>query len=396
MFRAVVAPPAYGCMAPDAAAGIDRRLCRLILASIGVDAIALIVWLALEAGILADATTLQERLAAIGPVLETTVFGHVVLLQLAGALAMALVPKRHLRLAAAIGAAATLLEVGHSHAIAMDCDPILLASDGLHLLCAGAWLGGLLPLLLLVRAAPPRAGALAARWFSPLGKLCLYGLVATAAWQGWELLGGVPGLLGTGYGWMALGKAALFAALFGFAWINRYRFAPALLGDESAAAKRVLVRSIAVQTGFGLVIVVAAGILSSLPPGLHTQPVWPFPVQPSLVTIREDADFRLEAIGAVLALGGAALILAIGIVIRRLRWPAVALAMLIAWFAAPHLDLLFVEAYPTSFYRSPTGFAATSIAQAPGSIRRTALPVTAPKAVATALRPRVCPCRRPI
>jgi mono/diheme cytochrome c family protein len=38
-----------------------------------------------------------------------------------------------------------------------------------------------------------------------------------------------------------------------------------------------------------------------------------------------------------------------------------AAAAAIAWRAAPHLDLLFVDAYPTSFYRSPTGFAATSI-----------------------------------
>jgi mono/diheme cytochrome c family protein len=35
---------------------------------------------------------------------------------------------------------------------------------------------------------------------------------------------------------------------------------------------------------------------------------------------------------------------------------------MIVWFALPHFDLLFIEAYPTSFYRSPTGFSAESIA----------------------------------
>jgi mono/diheme cytochrome c family protein len=35
----------------------------------------------------------------------------------------------------------------------------------------------------------------------------------------------------------------------------------------------------------------------------------------------------------------------------------------IVWLAVPHLDLFFVEAYPTSFYHSPTGFAATTIAE---------------------------------
>jgi putative copper export protein len=105
-----------------------------------------------------------------------------------------------------------------------------------------------------------------------LGKLCLCGLVVSAAYQGWELLGGVAGLLGTAYGWMAMVKATLFAVLFGFAWINRYRLAPALSGDHAEVAKRVLVRSIAIQTSFGLAIVMAAGLLSSLPPGVHTHP----------------------------------------------------------------------------------------------------------------------------
>jgi mono/diheme cytochrome c family protein len=35
----------------------------------------------------------------------------------------------------------------------------------------------------------------------------------------------------------------------------------------------------------------------------------------------------------------------------------------IAWFAIPHLDLLFVPAYPTSYYSSSTNFAVTSIAR---------------------------------
>jgi mono/diheme cytochrome c family protein len=64
----------------------------------------------------------------------------------------------------------------------------------------------------------------------------------------------------------------------------------------------------------------------------------------------------------VLALAGAVLVLAVGIAVRRLRWPALAAALVIAWFAIPHLDLLLAEAYPTSFYHSTTGFAADSIA----------------------------------
>jgi len=369
VFRVAVAPAAFDRMAPEGVAALDRRLLRLIWASLALDAVALAAWLVIVAGILAEASSVAAAVAAIGPVLAHTVFGHVVLLQLAAVPAMALVVgggRSVLRSRAAAGLAilATLLQTGHSHALAMGTGfTLVLISDGVHLLSAGAWLGGLLPLLIFVQVAPPKAGVVAARCFSPLGKLCLYGLVASAACQGWELLGGVPGVIGTGYGWMAMLKAMLFVVLFAFAWINRYRLAPALRGADATGAKRSLIRSIALQTGFGLAVVVAAGILSSLPPGLHTQPVWPFRLQPSLVTIQEDAGFRGEAVGAVLALGIALLVLALGIAMRRLRWPAVALAVLIGGFALPHLDLFFVEAYPTSFYRSPTGFTATAIAQ---------------------------------
>jgi putative copper export protein/mono/diheme cytochrome c family protein len=369
VFRVAVAPPAFGRMAPELVLAIERRLRHLIRASLAVDAVALIAWLVVVAGTLADAPGLAAAFAAVGPVLSHTVFGHLILLQLAALPMMALILGRgtsvlRSRSAAGLAMLATLLQAGHSHALAMGSGlTLVLVSDGVHLLCAGAWLGGLVPLLLLVQAAPPKAATTAARHFSPLGKLCLYGLVASAACQGWELLGGVPGVIGTGYGWVALTKAVLFVVLFGFAWINRYRLAPALRGADAAGARRTLIRSIAAQTGFGLAVVIAAGILSSLPPGVHTQPIWPFPLRPSLVTIQEDAEFRREVVGAVLALGGAVFVLALGIAVRRLRWPALAAAVVIAGFAIPHLDLLFVVAYPTSFYHSPTGFTATAIVQ---------------------------------
>jgi mono/diheme cytochrome c family protein len=95
---------------------------------------------------------------------------------------------------------------------------------------------------------------------------------------------------------------------------------------------------------------------------MHVQPVWPFPMRPSLAIVDADPGFRLEVADAVLAMVGALALIGLGIVVRWIRWIAWLAAVVIAWFALPHFDLLFVEAYPTSFYRSPTGFAATSIA----------------------------------
>ena len=175
------------------------------------------------------------------------------------------------------------------------------------------------------------------------------------------MVGDVPGLVGTAYGEMAVVKLGLFGALFAFAVVNRYTFAPALLGSDPAAARRTFVRSIAVQTGFGLAVVLAAALLSNLPPALHEQPLWPFDRQFSLVTVEEDPEFKQTVAIALLELGLAALVLAVALSKRRFRVIAAVIAAGVIWWAAPDLRLLSVPAYPTSFYRSPTAFAAASI-----------------------------------
>jgi putative copper resistance protein D len=52
----------------------------------------------------------------------------------------------------------------------------------------GAWLGGLLPLLILVRDAPPKPAAEALRRFSKLATLCVLAIAGTACFQGWVLV----------------------------------------------------------------------------------------------------------------------------------------------------------------------------------------------------------------
>ncbi len=356
-FRAVVAPRALASM-PSTADAIRRRLSLLTNLSLAVTMLGLLAWLVAQSADMAGVVSL----AAVRTVLAGTRFGHVIALQFVATLAAAVA--RRAVPALPLAAAALALQAGHSHAASMyDGPSLLLACVIVHLIAAGAWLGGLAPLLLVVRHGPAKTGAAAARWFSPMGKLCVAALTATSLFQGWVLVDSIPGLMGTAYGWMALVKLALFGVLFAFAWVNRYRLAPALLRTRPDQACRTLARSIAVQTGFGLAIVTAATVLSSLPPSMHEQPVWPFAHQFTLETIGEDADFRNEVLYALAALAAAASLLGAALALRRLRLPAAAIAALVAWFAIPHLDLLFVPAYPTSFYRSPTGFAVASIVQ---------------------------------
>lgn len=369
VFRNLVAPPAFAGMPQDCADRLKRRLLGLAQASVAAGVLGGLVWLVVQACYMADAESVAETFAAVPTVLLKTAFGHVIAGQLAALLILSLVIGRRdtgLRQRAALGVAtvALALQAGHSHAASMYEGPsLLLGCDILHLLGAGAWLGGLVPLLLVVRDAPPRAGATAARYFSPLGQWCIAALVVSALFQGIVLVTSVAGLVGTAYGLMVLVKLALFGVLLGFACANRYRFAPALLHDDPAAARRVLLRSIGVQTGFALAIVIAAVVLSELPPAMHLQPMWPFAERFSLVTISEDADFRREVIEAALALAGALVLVAASLLARRLRVASVIAAWVIGWFAVPHLSLLLVAANPYSFFRSPTGFSTRSIAQ---------------------------------
>ncbi len=370
VFRSFVMPRVVDRMPSDMACCVTSRLLRLTQCGLVASVLGLLAWLAAESATMAGARFSPQVVTAVTTVLRSTEFGHLVTCQILAVLTAAIALGRRddgsrQRVALGLVTVALGLQAGHSHAASMYAGPsFLLASDVVHLLGAGAWLGGLLPLLLVVRVATPEAGALAARWFSPLGKLCLVALTATSLFQGWVLVQSIPGLVGTAYGWTVLMKLALFGVLFAFAVANRYRFAPALLRDDPAAAKRVLVHSIAVQTGFGLAIVAAASVLSSLPPAMHEQPVWPFTNLFTLDTVKEDPEFGREVLGALLALAGAVVLLVIAAIVRRrVGWAAVAAAAAVAWFAVPHLDLLFVPAYPTSFYHSPTGFAATSIVQ---------------------------------
>jgi mono/diheme cytochrome c family protein len=76
----------------------------------------------------------------------------------------------------------------------------------------------------------------------------------------------------------------------------------------------------------------------------------------------DEPELRAEVVNALLALAGAGALVVLGIVVRRVRWAALPAAGVIVWFAVPHFDLLLLPATRTSFYQSPTGFSADSIA----------------------------------
>jgi copper resistance protein D len=265
VFLRALLPPA----APKLAASC-RAVVWISLLAAGVAGPA---WLVLEARVIAEVSGAAETLAAVPTVLFGTRFGQVLALQvlaLAGAAAATASGPRGGVLPALFAGLAALLEAGHGHAFAMTQGvSVLLLSQALHLLAAGAWLGGLLPLMIVVRESPIDIAVLAVRRFSTLGLFATALLAATALFQGAVLSGSLKGLTETAYGGVLLIKAVLFAALIGLAAVNRLRFTPALGGPQGEMNRRALAFSIGLETALGLCVVLAASVLSSLEPGMH-------------------------------------------------------------------------------------------------------------------------------
>jgi putative copper export protein/mono/diheme cytochrome c family protein len=314
----------------------------------------------MQAAEFANATNLSEAVAALPTATLHTRFGHALMLRLA-VLPLAVVVvgsgRSRARLAAAtvLGAFAVAIEAAIGH-VSASGSSLLVASLSFHMLAASAWLGGLIPLLLALAGERPD---LAARQFSLLAVIAVATIAATSLQQASVLIGSLPALIGTDYGRMAIVKLALFMALLGLGMMNRFALTPAL---EAPLAVRRLRASVVIETILGLCVVLTAGQLASLPPGVHLQPDWPLHWRFRFDALTDPALPR-EVNNAHTALGGALLVAALGAFMRRLRWPVIGVAAVIAVLAAPHLRPLVVAAYPTSFYASPTDFDGYGIAQ---------------------------------
>jgi putative copper export protein/mono/diheme cytochrome c family protein len=364
VFLTLVVPSAMTEATADASR-LRRLLLRLARTSAAFAVIIGMAWLAVESAVIAGTGSIAMTLHAVPVVALQTQFGQWLLGR--GVLLLVVLPllgrwRTGTAIAAVLAAGALALQpmLGHAGALGGSLGTTLIVSEVLHLLAAGAWLGSLPPLFITIGTLPHNAAATACRNFTPVGLSAVLVLGGTATVQVAEFMGGLPGLFGTGYGHVALVKLALFVVLLTLAALNRLALTDRLAGTTPDAARRYMRVSVAVETVLGTLVVFTAGFLASHAPGTHEQPVWPFAWRPSLLVFSEQ-DLRGEVIAALIAVGAAVLLAAIGVIWRKVRWPALAVSTIMVALAIPHLDLLFVEAYPTSFFISPTEFAATAI-----------------------------------
>jgi copper resistance protein D len=162
-----------------------------------------------------------------------------------------------------------------------------LAADFLHLIAAGLWLGGLVPLALLLvylrrfrEEAWVTAACHAASRFSNLGIVAVGTLLISGTINAWFLIGDMQSLLETSYGRLLLLKVTLFAAMVCFAGINRQYLLPRLVGDNKtdlietdlietdlgSRAVQWLVRSTLVEIVLGTGVIIIVGMLGIMAP----------------------------------------------------------------------------------------------------------------------------------
>jgi len=161
-----------------------------------------------------------------------------------------------------------------------------LAADFFHLIAAGLWLGGLIPLVLLLvylrrfrEETWISVACDAASRFSNLGIVAVGILLVSGTINALFLIGRVQALAGTDYGRLLLLKVTLFAAMVGLAGINRQYLLPRLSGDagmdRGSRTVRWLVGSALVEIAFGLGVIIIVGMLgimapaSNMPAHLH-------------------------------------------------------------------------------------------------------------------------------
>ena len=282
--------------------------------------------------------------------------------------------------AASAGLLASLALSGHSAAGEGWESVARMSTDALHLLAAGAWLGGLVPLFLLLgqcnRSGDSRTDAVVPEvvWrFSRLGIVCVACLLASGLVNAWMLVGGLPQLVGTPYGRLLLWKLALMLPLLGLAAVNLLYINPGIAAESSSRNGVIqglsgrLVRNAMIEAGLGLAILLIAANLGITPPARHIQPDWPFSIRWDWGLMDTSPKVRAEVdIGfAWFVLG--MFVLQFAFLSRTLRiWTATAGTALLVYGGAAVLMPLTTDAYPTTYWRPAVSYQAGSVANGGG------------------------------
>jgi copper transport protein len=160
--------------------------------------------------------------------------------------------------------------VGHSRAFTPSA--LLVAADVLHVTAGAVWLGGLVGLVLSLRALSGRevlAATTLAR-FSTLAGGILVAVAASGMFLAWRIVGSWAGLVETAYGRLLLTKIGIALAVAAVGGWNRWRTLPSVraasgFGDRERAASAVT-RAVRVEAVLLVALLGVTGFLVSQSP----------------------------------------------------------------------------------------------------------------------------------
>jgi putative copper resistance protein D len=259
-FRAYVREAGAG-FAPWLAAVIRRAAVVAFLASLAM--------VPVTAAGMAGSPAAAASPGTLATVLFSTRFGHAWCWHLGFALALVVTARIRPDGPTLVLAGLSLASLGFvGHASDMEGLPGLghELNQAVHLLAAGAWLGGLWPLHALLRRFRPDDPAVAdgVGHFSQIGYVAVALIAATGIVNTCMLVGGVDALFGTAYGRLLCVKIALYLVMAAIALINRLSLAPRLGSDPAAPAR--LARRVVVEQALGLAVLAAVSVLGTWPP----------------------------------------------------------------------------------------------------------------------------------
>jgi putative copper resistance protein D len=249
------------------ATALDRPLARVsrwlavaaLLSGIG--------WLLLITASMAGTWSAAFDLPTLRLVLRNTFFGqvwswHLLLNGLLVALLMTpLRSNRPLRICLASLLLATLAPVGHGAMLDGLSGQLLILNQIVHLTCVGAWLGGLMLLVMILRQPTGHAVGAILRRFSGVGYALVAGLLVTGLINVRVLTGALwPTPLLSGFALILLIKVVLVAGMLGLALFNRLRI------NDCEQRLTTLRASVIAEWLLGMGAVAAVSLLGTLPP----------------------------------------------------------------------------------------------------------------------------------
>ncbi|WP_113168313.1 MULTISPECIES: copper homeostasis membrane protein CopD [unclassified Rhizobium] len=266
---------AYLCalVSPELARVVGDRLRWLSAAAIAVAFASTVAMLPLRTAIIGDGWSDMVTPEMLGAVLTQTDVGTAWMVQAAGVVllgATVFLPYRYRQMGRAVFAALLLLSLTLSGHAAMNSGWLRVLhriNDGAHLLSGGAWLGALVPVLLILsmlgRGTLQADARVAVMRFSTAGHVAVALVLLSGAANTLLILGGLPSDWSFSYQRLLSAKIAVVAAMVLIAVINRYVFVPKFARDHSLLQLKICVIT---EVVLGLVVVALVAWFGTLQP----------------------------------------------------------------------------------------------------------------------------------